>query len=312
LFNFVLRIKIQHRHFVDTRVALCNGAHKTLNILNMKRILLASAVAVALVGVTATSCKKEKPDTETQSAVDNNICETEFGKSMTTINGFAIKENGIKGMQDAADMMAGNPTIIVDPADTLDGFPVTMTIDYGSGTSFTTDAVDGKVRTGKIICVFSDNWSNVGAHVKVTMVNYVSGGIAYSCDSMKITHTSASSFTHQIFKGRCTSSAWSNPLQWEGTRTFAQTAGMATPLNPLDDVYSLSGNASGVNRDGKSYTVSITQPIVKATACSWVQSGRVDITPEGLAVRTVDYGNGTCDAAATLTINGNTFTFNMN
>src|ERR1044072_7118803 len=98
----------------------------------MKRILLASAVIVTVMGVTFTSCKKEKPDTETQSAVDNSICETEFSKAMTTVNGFAIKENGIKGMLDASSAMSGNPTITVDPADTLDGFPVTMTIDYGT------------------------------------------------------------------------------------------------------------------------------------------------------------------------------------
>ncbi|HEX8515552.1 MAG TPA: hypothetical protein VF868_05085 [Bacteroidia bacterium] len=278
----------------------------------MKSLIMASAIAVVLIGMTVSSCKKEKPDTETQSAVDNNICEAEFGKSMTAVNGFAIKENGIKSMQDAANGMAGSPTIIVDPADTLDGFPVTMTIDYGTGGAFTTDPVDGKVRTGKVICVFSDNWTNVGANVKVTFQNYVAGGIAYFCDSMKITHSAANAFTHQIFKGKCTSPNWPNALQWEGTRIFAQTAGMSTPLNAMDDVYSLTGNAAGVNRDGKSYTVGISQPIIKATACSWIQSGRVDITPEGLAVRTVDYGNGTCDAQATLTINGNTFTFNMN
>jgi translation initiation factor 1 (eIF-1/SUI1) len=281
----------------------------------MKRILVASAVIVALTGLTFTSCKKETPDTETQSAVDNNICETEFGKSMTTINGFAIKENGIKTMMTAAEALAGSPTIIVDPADTLDGFPVTMTIDYGSAPGIQ-DAVDGKYRSGKVICVFSDNWTNVGSYVRVTLVNYISGGASYSCDSMRITHTATSTFSHQIFKGRCSSTAWSGILQWEGIRTFnsTQTGGTATPTDFTDDVhkYTITGNASGVNRDGKAYTVNVSVPIVKRTSCSWIESGRVDITPEGLATRTVDYGSGVCDAQATLTINGNTFTFNMN
>jgi hypothetical protein len=278
----------------------------------MKRILMASAVLVTVMGVTFTSCKKEKPDTETQSAVDNSICEAEFGKSMTSVNGFAIKENGIKSMLDANSAMSGSPTIIVDPADTLDGFPVTMTIDYGTPTSPTTDAVDGKPRSGQIVCVFSNYWHIVGSYVKVTMVNYRVGSSTYACDSMRITHSATSSFSHQIFRGRCSDPAWANTLQWEGIRTFSQTAGTSTPLNIMDDVYSLTGSASGVNREGKSYTVNISSPIVKRTSCSWVESGRVDITPEGLAVRTVDYGSGTCDAQATLTINGNTFTFNMN
>jgi hypothetical protein len=272
----------------------------------MKRTLLASAVMLVLLVGTFTSCKKEKPDTDTQSAVDNSICETEFGRSMTTVNGFGMNENGVRGMQ---DVMSGNPTITVDPADTLDGFPVTMTIDYGTPASPTTDAVDGKIRSGKIICVFSDHWRNVGANVKVTFLNYMVNAWSYGCDSMKITHSATNAYTRQVYKGVCSNGSVS--LKWEGTHTITQTGGYTTPLNTLDDVYSLTGNATGVNREGKSYTVSITTAVVKRTSCHWVESGRVDVTPEGLAVRTLDYGDGTCDAKATITINGNTFTFNM-
>lgn len=273
----------------------------------MKRIILASATIITVLAVTFSSCKKEKPDTDTQSAVDNTICEDEFGKSMSTVNGFAIKENGIKTMMDNASMQAGNPTITVDPADTLDGFPVTMIIDWGTGT---TDAIDGKTRSGKIICVFSDNWSNVGSTIKVTMVNFVSNGTAFTCDSMKIVHSAVNAFSQRVFNGGCSNATYA--LKWSGTRTITQTGGFATPLNHLDNVYSVTGNAEGVNREGKAYTVNISSAIVKRASCSWIESGRVDITPEGLAVRTIDYGNGTCDSQATVTINGNTFTFTMN
>ncbi len=274
----------------------------------MKRIFLASAILFAVMSVTFTSCKKTTPDTETVSATDNNICETEFTKSMSTVNGFAIKENGIKSMMDRANLRSGGgPTITVDPADTLDGFPITMTIDYG--TTGIPDSVDGKSRKGQIICVFYNSWHIVGASVKVTLNNYSVNGITYACDSMRITHSGTHAFTHQTFKGKCISSDWN--LQWEALRTFTQTGGIGD-LNPMNDVFSLTGNASGVNREGKSYTVNITQPIVKRTSCSWIESGRMDLTPEGLAVRTVDFGNGNCDNKATLTINGNVFTFSMN
>jgi hypothetical protein len=276
----------------------------------MKRIFLASATVITVMAVTFSSCKKEKPDTDTQSAVDNTICEDEFGKAMNTINGSAIKENGIKSMQGIADFQAGGPIITVDSADIADGFPVTMTIDYGTGT---TDPVDGKVRSGKIISVFSDHWLTVGSTVKVTLVNFVSGGTSFSCDSMKLIHSAAYAFTNQIFKGRASNSSWSgSALLWEGTRTITQTSGYNTPLNHLDDVYSLTGSANGVNRDGLAYTVNVTSAIIKRASCSWAESGKVDITPEGLAVRTIDYGNGTCDSQATVTINGNTFSFTMN
>lgn len=272
----------------------------------MKRILLISTIALTLVSSFFVSCKKQEPDTETQSAVDNNICETEFTKSMSTVNGFAIKENGVKQMLLRADRSSG-PAIIVDPADTLDGFPVTMTIDYG--TAGVLDSIDHKLRKGQVICVFSHSWHLVGSSVKVNLVNYSVNGISYACDSMKITHSAAYAFTHQIFKGKCTNPSWA--LQWEALRTYTQTGGTGD-LNPYNDVFSLSGNASGVNREGKSYTVNITQPIVKRSSCGWIESGRMDITPQGLSTRTVDFGNGNCDNKAAIIISGNTFTFTMN
>lgn len=273
----------------------------------MKRILLASAIAITVLGVTFTSCKKEKPDTDTQSAVDNSICETEFSKTMSSVNGFAIKENGIKSMMDAANAMSGTPTITVDPADTLNGFPVTMTIDYGIGTQ---DAVDGKVRSGQIICVFSNYWHIVGSYVKVNLVNFKVNGNTYACDSMRISHSAANAFSHQVFNGKYIEGG--TTIQWSGLHTVTQTGGASTPLNFMDDVYSLTGSANGVNRNAVAFTVNISSPVVKRTSCHWIESGRVDITPEGMAVRTLDYGNGTCDSKATITINSNTFTFDMN
>ena len=273
----------------------------------MKRILAASTTLVIILAISVSSCKKVEPDTETQSAVDNNICETEFTKSMSTVNGFAIKENGIKSLLDYTNGRSTGPMIYVDPADTLDGFPVTMIIDYG--TTGVTDSIDHKVRKGSIVCEFSNYWHIVGSRVKVNFDNFSVNGITYACDSMKITHSNTSAFTHQVFRGKCICPSWN--LEWSALRTFTQTAG-AGDLDPYNDAYSLTGNASGVNREGKAYEVTISSPIVKRTSCSWIESGRMDLTPEGLATRSVDFGNGNCDNQATLIINGNTFSFSMN
>ena len=268
----------------------------------MKRIFLASAVVITGMVMTISSCKKQEPDTETQSAVDNNICETEFTKSMSTINGFAIKEQGVKSM------MSSCPTIISADTVATPGWPRTFVIDYG--TTGCTDSIDGKVRKGQVYVTVSNRWHIVGSYVKVMLVNYSVNGISYACDSMKIIHSGAYAFTHQVFNGVCSDGSWT--LKWAADRTFTQTGGTSTPLNLYDDVFSLTGNASGTTREGKKYTVNIVTPVIKRSSCSWIESGRLDLTPEGLAVRTVDFGNGNCDSQATLTINGNTFTFTMN
>lgn len=274
----------------------------------MKRILFSSLLFVsAVAALTLNSCKKEDPDTETQSAVDNSVCEGEFTGRMGIINGFAIKEQGVKSM------MSGSPTVYVDPADTLNGFPVTMLIDYG--TTGTVDPVDGKTRKGQIQAVFSSKWSTIGSTITVKLLNYyvqnagAAGFVQYACDSMMIIHNSPYSFTNNIIGGKCIASSWN--LEWACSRTLSQTAGTGDTI-ASNDVFEFTGSAVGKNREGKNYTVNVVTPVVKSMSCAWIQSGRIDLTPEGLAVRTVDYGNGTCDSQATLTINGNTFSFTMN
>lgn len=277
----------------------------------MKRILLFSILSVGAIALTFNSCKKEEPDTETQSAVDNSVCEGEFTSRMHIINSIAIKENGVKSLMEYGRTSC--PAIIINPADTLDGFPVTLTLDYGSGC---TDSVDGKIRSGQITARFDHSWDTAGTIIVVKLINYyvknnaAANAVQYACDSITVKRNSLTSFTNSIIGGKCISPSWN--LEWAGNRTVTQTAGFATPLNAYDDVYSLTGDANGKNRNGKTYTVVVTSPVVKRSSCSWIESGRIDITPQDLATRTVDYGNGTCDNQATLTINGNTFSFTMN
>ncbi|MCX6296309.1 MAG: hypothetical protein NTX97_09610 [Bacteroidetes bacterium] len=274
----------------------------------MKRILFSSLLLVsAVAAITLNSCKKEKPDTETQSAIDNSVCEGEFTGRMGVINGFAIKEQGVKSV------MSASPLIEIDPADTLNGFPVTMTLNYG--TVGIVDSIDGKTRMGKVQATFDRSWDAMGAVVTVKLINYyvknpgASSFVQYACDSMMIIHNSLYSFTNNIIGGKCIGSGWN--LEWACTRTLTQTAGTGD-LNPYNDVFSFTGSATGKNRDGKNYTVNVVTPVVKRVSCSWIESGRIDLIPEGLATRTVDYGTGVCDNQATLTINGNTFAFTMN
>lgn len=267
----------------------------------MKKILLLSIFSLSVISLTLNSCKKEKPDTETQSAVDNNICETEFTKIMPTLNSFAVKENGIRSI------LAACPSVYVDPLDTLNGFPVTMTIDYGTGC---VDTVDGKLRKGKIICVFSSKWSTIGSIIKATLLNYSVNNVSYTVDSIKISHDAATTFTSAVYNARCTGSGWS--LEWYGTRTLTQIAGSATPFYAYDDVFQLTGDAWGKNRNGLDYTVNITTPLIKRSSCGWIESGILELTPSGLPPRTVDFGNSTCDNQASIKIKDNTFIFTLN
>jgi hypothetical protein len=73
----------------------------------------------------------------------------------------------------------------------------------------------------------------------------------------------------------------------------------------------ISGSASGTDRSGKKFTVDINTPLRREMGCRWIVSGVQTITPEGKKARTIDYGDGTCDDKAKVTIDGNTFEFSL-
>jgi hypothetical protein len=182
-----------------------------------------------------------------------------------------------------------------------------MTIDYGTSPCMDTD---GKYREGKIIAKFNNKWSLPSTKVTLTFVNYKVNNVSFGCDSVTVQKNLglANSFTTAVYKGKCWNANWN--MEWSGTRTMTQTSG-ANDTIASNDVFEFTGNANGKNRNGKTYTVHISVPIQKKASCNWIDKGRLDLTPEGLATRTIDYGIGTCDNDATLTINGNVYTFKL-
>jgi hypothetical protein len=83
---------------------------------------------------------------------------------------------------------------------------------------------------------------------------------------------------------------------------------------PADDIFSVRGTAHGkVKRNNLIvlWNSEITEPLIKKFICPWISKGRIRTIRQGLAqsspwVAILDYGTGSCDNQATLTINGNT------
>ncbi len=78
-----------------------------------------------------------------------------------------------------------------------------------------------------------------------------------------------------------------------------------------DDVYEITGTASGTDRNGHPYTMQTTTAWVVQVGCSYIKSGILVISPENYNDGTVDYGNGECDNQATIEINGQVYNFTM-
>lgn len=260
----------------------------------MKIFKASLLIGAVLVGIS--SCKKAEEDNDTQSAVDNSICEGEFMALPPLINAIGIEEEGVSTKSGAC------------PAVSLSAykkFPLVMTLDYGSGCY---DSVDNKYRKGKIFIQFNGPWDTTKSSVSISFDKYYVNNINF--DGVITIAKNNFSLTTTVTEGKCKTSDWE--LSWSATRSLTWLEGFLTPKDKTDDVFAYQGNSSGTNREGKKYTTEITSTLVKRNSCKWIEKGTVKIIPEGKAERILDYGDGTCDNKANLTINGNTFKFDLN
>ncbi len=97
---------------------------------------------------------------------------------------------------------------------------------------------------------------------------------------------------------------------WNKTRTSTLIEGGATPRH-FDDVWSSTGTASGVNRDGNVYSATITEPLIKRADCRWISQGILAIV-RGSRSANLDFGDGSCDRLGQVTTgNGDTFSIRL-
>jgi len=183
-------------------------------------------------------------------------------------------------------------------------FPKTIVIDFGTGGC---TSIDGITRSGKINIALSDSVHHHGTTAVMTFDNYHVEGYKVE-GSITWTNTSTPngiSWTRVIAGGKITAPGGNYYWLHEGSKTVHQTAGANTPLNLLDDVYSITGNHTVTNPAGKSRTATITEALEKKVTCHNVTKGKIKIEgPNHFAI--LDYGDGTCDRVATISIDGRT------
>ncbi len=284
----------------------------------MKKIKFISSVILVSSIVTFNSCKKKtEVDNETQSVVDNALCEQQFMAIQPVTNGKGIQEAGIKRLAATCETWTvlgaiggtNTPNPEQDTISNANGYyqngPVTFQIDYG-----TVGCVgpDGVYRTGKMNITLPRRYSYIDTNqVTVDLVTYKANGVSYT-GQVKITRTNSVTCTVEVINGHCTNGSWN--IDYSGSKTITQTAGAGTSTE-TDDVISITGSSSGVNREGRAFTTNIISPLIKKGDCKYITSGSLELTPEGYKTRTVDFGNGACDDDATFTVNGQTVSFKM-
>jgi hypothetical protein len=194
------------------------------------------------------------------------------------------------------------PTVTIDTAAT--GYPIIITIDYGTGIE--TDY--GKVISGTVKVVIDGDKNADGSTREITFTNCAIDTIGVNGTSIekfigdntttrKITNNS--DVTFKITDGAT--------LVRKGAETSEWLAGVSTPKDRSDDKVMITGSITVDNTtDNISYSRTITNGLIKLGDCRDIVSGTVEYKKAGAVVGTLDYGDGTCDNIATLAVGGTT------
>lgn len=187
-------------------------------------------------------------------------------------------------------------------------WPNTITVDYGDAC----ERPSGRVVKGKVIINQSGELREAGTVRTITFDGFY-------VDDIKIEGTRSWTNNGANANGQVsfTKSAQMTLTYTDGTTltwNHTHTTTLVEDANPntiRDNVWSTTGSTTGVNRNGVSFSATITEPLIKRANCRWISEGVIAYT-RGVKNSTLDYGNGTCDRFATVTLdNGDTFSIRL-
>ena len=284
---------------------------KTKNL--AKYFMVAAAVSIIVI-----SCKKKDTtpatvDSDTSAASDNALAEGTFNDANNiadqanagTLTSYLTTNTGSldKGL------LSSCATISLD---TTSAPPARIiTVNFGTTNCLCSDL---RYRRGIIKISFSGHYRDSASVHSITFNNYF-----VNDNQILGTHTVTNNghnnaghlnYTVSVVGGQIIKANNGGTITWASTRNREWIYGANTP-QWNDDVYSITGSASGTGANGSSYTATITTPIKIELSCHYIVSGVLDLTPSGKPTRTIDWGNGACDDQATVTINGHVYNITL-
>ncbi|MBO9201632.1 MULTISPECIES: hypothetical protein [Niastella] len=249
------------------------------------------------------ACKKTAKDaaTDVTAAQDNTMAETNYNDANNMVDlaaatgvSFSFRTETGSNTARIEEVLGTCATVSVDTVARK------ITIDFGA-----TDCTgpDLRKRRGKVIATWTGSYRTPGTVINITFDNYFVNN-----NQIMGTHKTTNmglvngNLVYKIEVDGSIKKPIGGTITWKSTRERAWTAGMNTPSNPLDDEYSITGTASGTTVLGTSYSINITQPLVRKMSCYFFESGKIELTPTGGSTMTLDYGNTGCDAKATVSV----------
>ncbi|MEZ4774334.1 MAG: hypothetical protein R3D00_14210 [Bacteroidia bacterium] len=249
-------------------------------------------------------------DHEVQSTLDHSFVQSEVTIIGNQFDAIAQSANNLK--QTGSIQSPFCDCAVIDIAQSANDQYI-VTVDFGEGCV----CKDGRTRSGKLTGTFTNLWDQENVQLKITPENYTITnllGTVFDFNFEKtITRENVTS-DQPVFNILVTSAELTSEkgetITWSSRRKTTLISG-AGDLDPSNNVYSITGTASGVARNDVAFDVEITEPMVLDATCGFISSGIVVLTPEGKTARTIDYGDGTCDKEATVSIGDFTTTISL-
>lgn len=274
------------------------------------------SLTITLISTFIISCDNGDHDDDNNNNVNNDAAIENNKAEAIFSDVFKYVDNSMKSMEDSISgkksgtVMANCPTVSITPFDTVN-WPKVLTVDFGTNNCL---CQDGKYRRGKILSSFTGWYRD-----SLTVVTITFDAYHVNDDSISGTKTITNNghnangnlnFDVEVINAAITNS--NGTSSWNSSRNNEWIQGENTPWPfILDDIYLISGSASGITKAGTSYAVSITSPLRVEIGCRWIVSGSLTLTPQLVSPWLIDYGSGACDNNATLTINGITFNIQL-
>lgn len=260
--------------------------------------------STALIVFSNSGCKKDKDATDLEDfqATSQDIGQSEsIGQDIDNMTA-QVARTGTFDQSNPTNPSHDQFNFLSCATVTRDSINHIITYDFHSGCT----GADGKVRAGKVIVNYTGTGHfDPGSSWVVTFdsfyvnTRHVEGTRSVVNNGFNTAGNMNWTITATNMKITKTDGSW---RMWNSTRNREMVAGYGDTLWENDD-YLVNGTASGTNSDGESVNCVLSN-LRREHDCNWITSGTMEITPASRPVRTIDFGNGTCDDQATVTKNG--------
>ena len=256
--------------------------------------------------IVLSSCNKNNanPDNNFTAVSDDAFAENTFDDvTSITDEAYDLSANNLKSTEGRV-FLSDCATVTLDTT----SFPYVLTIDFGDTNCL---CQDGRYRRGEILVSFTGRYYHAGTIITTTFDQYYVNDNQVE-GTKTITNMGYNDGNNMYWdiaiNGVITLADDGGTITWNSQREREWIDGIQTRFNKWDDKYLITGTANGTRANGMSWTRTITSPLRIELACRFIVSGTVNIQPQDHALRILDFGDGTCDNIATVTVNGVTHT----